>query len=205
MKKIGRILKTTAFFQACALGGLELFNHRVKTSAAKQNLLKPETGHYFNWKHGKIFYHIFGSGKTPLLLIHDATPYSCGSDWARIQYGLLKKYTTYVIDLPGCGRSDKPAVSYTNYFFVQLISDFIDQVIGQKSAVAASGISSSFALMASLQKESRILELFMIDPESPGKLSLVPDNKSRAVKLLLFLPIIGETIYNIHTSRQNTE
>ena len=41
MKKIGRVIKTAAFFQACALGGLAIFNHKVKASATDQNLLKP--------------------------------------------------------------------------------------------------------------------------------------------------------------------
>ena len=205
MKKKMSLLKTICVLQAGALGGLALVNHRIKTSAQAKNLLKPETGHYYDWKLGRIFYHRFGNGENPLLLIHNADPYSSGYEWSRIQNGLLHNYTTYVIDLIGCGRSDKPAVTYTNYLYVQLITDFIRDVIGEKTMVAASGISASFALMASLQENTGVSGLVMVDPLSPKKLSKVPGKRSMALKVLLSLPIIGESIYNILTSKQNTE
>ncbi len=205
MKKSRHLFRTCMFLQACALGGLWLINRKVSESALEKNILKPETGHFYDWKQNRVFYHVLGNGQKPLLLIHNADPYSCGAEWSRVQNGLLKDYTLYVIDLPGCGRSDKPAMTYTNYYYVQLITDFIKDVIGEKTAVAATGISASFALMASLKEESLLSGLVMIDPYSPKKLAQVPGTRSRAVKLMLSLPVIGEAVYNILTSRQNTE
>lgn len=205
MNKKRHLLQNITVLNAAALGGLYLINRHVKKAGLAKNLLRPETGHFYNWKYGQVFYHVQGTGRTPLLLIHDAGAYFSGQDWIRIQNGLLKNYTVYTIDLPGCGRSDKPAMTYTNYFYVRLIHDFIADVIGEKTLIAAAGISSSFALMASIEEPSQISGLIMVDPVHPKKLAQVPGRRSRAVKTLLSLPIIGEAIYHMLTSKQNTE
>lgn len=54
---------------------------------------------------------------------------------------LEKHYTVYTIDLLGCGRSDKPYLTYTNYLYVQLLTDFIHDVIGERPDVVTTGNS----------------------------------------------------------------
>ena len=61
---------------------------------------------------------------------------------------LEKTNTVYTIDLLGCGRSDKPNITYTNYLYVQLIDNFIKDVIKEKTDVVATGSSVSFTVMA---------------------------------------------------------
>ena len=45
---------------------------------------------------------------------------------------LAENHAVYALDLLGCGRSEKPKITYTNYLYVQLISDFIKNVIHEK-------------------------------------------------------------------------
>ena len=52
------------------------------------------------------------------------------------------------MDLLGCGCSDRPKITYTNFLYVQLITDFIKAVIKQPTDVLTSGLSGSFAVMA---------------------------------------------------------
>ena len=61
---------------------------------------------------------------------------------------LKDHYTVYTIDLLGCGRSEKPNLTYTNFLYVQLISDFIKSEIGRRTDVVAVGASSSILTMA---------------------------------------------------------
>lgn len=72
-----------------------------------------------------------GSG-SPVLLIHDMLPGACGYEWNRIEEELAMEHTVYTIDLLGCGRSEKPGMTYTNFVYVQVICDFIRNVIGEK-------------------------------------------------------------------------
>ena len=81
-----------------------------------------------------------GTG-TPMLLLHDLHCASSGREWQYIEDTLAKDHTVYTLDLLGCGRSDKPAITYTNFLYVQLIVTFIKQVIGCPTDVIASGLS----------------------------------------------------------------
>ena len=58
-----------------------------------------------------ILYTKKGSG-SPVLLIHDIVPGACGYEWNRIEEELAMEHTVYTIDLLGCGRSEKPGVTY---------------------------------------------------------------------------------------------
>lgn len=61
---------------------------------------------------------------------------------------LEKQHTVYTIDLLGCGRSEKPYLTYTNYLYVQLITDFVKEVIKDTPTVIATGSSISFVTLA---------------------------------------------------------
>ena len=62
-----------------------------------------------------------------MLLLHDLHCASSGREWQYIEDTLAQDHTVYTLDLLGCGRSDKPAITYTNFLYVQLIVTFIKQ------------------------------------------------------------------------------
>ena len=103
-------------------------NKFVESSALLRKLLKINSGYYYNWKHGSIYYTKQGHGD-PLLLIHDLYPSSSSAEWNEVIEDLSQSHTVYAIDLPGCGRSAKPHITYVNYFYTQLLSDFVTDVI----------------------------------------------------------------------------
>ena len=93
----------------------------------------------------------------PVLLIHDTNSASSSVEWSKISKRLQKKHTVYTMDLLGCGLSDKPGLSYTNYMYVQLITAFIKDIIKSKTSVVASNLSSSFVIMAN-QLDASIID-----------------------------------------------
>ena len=122
-------------------------NKAISVSSSMKNLLKTERGKFFNWRYGNIYYTKQGKG-TPLLLIHDLNPASSSYEWEKIAKHLAKHHTVYKLDLLGCGRSEKPNMTYSNYLYVQLITDFIKNIIGAKADIISTGESSSFTLLA---------------------------------------------------------
>lgn len=172
--------------------------------ATVDNLLKTTDGRTYEWRFGNIFYTKKGNG-SPLLLIHDLNPASSGYEWHRIENQLAKKYTVYTIDLLGCGRSDKPDVTYTNFLYVQLVTDFIKNIIGEKTDVIATGESSSFVVMACKNDPTIIDRIMMINPLSTTFLAQVPTKKSKIQKFLISMPILGTLLYNIFVSRREIE
>lgn len=179
-----------------------VINKIIYFVATLDNLLSKPEGHYYEWRFGNIFYTKQGDGK-PILLIHDLNTMSSGYEWNKLVNHLAKTNTVYVIDLPGCGRSQKPNITYTNYLYVQMVTDFIKQIIGEKTDVISNGLSSSFILMACHNDDTIIDKIVMVSPHSFTSLNKMPGRNTKILKMLINTPIIGTFVYNILFSRKN--
>lgn len=204
MKKNKHKLITIGILLTLATGIIYVINHLIFVSSVIKNILKSKKSNYFKWRFGNIYYTKQGTG-SPLLLIHDLTPYSSGYEWNNILDELIKEHTVYVIDLLGCGRSDKPKITYTNYLFVQILCDFIKNVIGERTDVIASGYSSSFAVMACKNEENLFGKIMLINPPALSSLNKAPNRKTKLHKFLLEIPVFGTLVYNMITCRDNIE
>lgn len=194
--KIKSKLKYIVLFSSVTAFTISVINKLIYISSTINNKINPNKGSFYNWRFGNIFYTKNGTG-SPLLLIHDLDVCSSSSEWKSIEKELAKKHTVYTLDLLGCGRSDKPYLTYTNYLYVQLISDFIKNIIGHKTDVIASGASCSFTIMACHNDANIFNKLIVINPEDLFKLNYIPSNKSISLKALIDAPIAGTLIYNI--------
>lgn len=187
---------------ALAAGTIHMINRFVDMTAEIKNILKSQNGEYFEWKNGRIFYTKRGTG-SPLLLIHELNPISSSYEWCRTVKKLEKNHTVYTIDLLGCGRSEKPYLTYTNYLYVQLLTDFIHNVIGEAPDVITTNNSVSFAVLAQNMNKNLIKHIIAINPPALGTFERTPDKFSTVKKTLLELPIIGTFIYNLRTHETN--
>lgn len=177
-------------------------NKAISISSVMKNLLKTDNGRFYNWRYGNIYYTKQGKG-SPILLIHDLNPASSSYEWNKCIRHFTKKHTVYTLDLLGCGRSDKPNMTYSNYLFVQQITDFIKEVIGEQPDVVVTGESSSFTLMACNMNPDQFNKIIVINPSSLMDLCKTPNKEKNALKFLIDMPIIGTLIYNIVFNSKN--
>lgn len=197
-------VKTILKLDLFALGAMHAANRFVSSIALTNNMLKPGVGKYYRWQHGDVFYHKTGSG-SPIVLIHHLDPSFSSYEWNEIEDQLSVNHTVYSIDLPGCGRSCKENTTYTNYYYVLFLSSFIREVVKKKCIVIASGYSSSFAIMAAMMNDSLIGRIVAVNPKSLKELMLTADNRSKAAAMILSLPIIGTSVYNISQGKDNID
>lgn len=204
MKNWKKKLLTISILTIASTLIMHIINKMISASAVIKNLLSNTQGNYYDWKFGKIYYKKSGHG-APLLLIHDLSV--CGNDqeWNKLLPELERKYTVYTLDLLGCGRSDKPKITYTNFLYVQLITDFVKNVIKQKTNVIATGLSASFTIMTCINDYTVFDKLMFISPEDLAVLNHVPTNRSKVAKFILEIPVLGTLIYNIIVNKPNTE
>lgn len=195
-------IKHFFFLTALAAGAIHLTNRFVDITAEMKNILKPQNGEYYHWKYGNIFYTKRGSG-SPVLLVHELNPISSSYEWCRLMKKMEKHHTVYTLDLIGCGRSDKPYLTYTNYLYVQLITDFIQNVIGTKPDVITTNHSVSFAVLAQNMNPDLISRIVAINPPSIGSFERTTDRLSVVKKFLLESPLLGTFLYNILTHESN--
>lgn len=191
-----KCMKRFLFVTAGTLSGMYAYNRFVANKANGKNMLPTKNGSYYSWKQGNIFYIKTGSGK-PVLLIHDINSASSSVEWAKIVRRLQKNHTVYAIDLLGCGLSDKPAVSYTIYLYVQMITAFIKDVIGEQTDVVTSELSAPIAIMTNQMDDTVIGKMILINPISLKVLDRAPDRESKLKQNIINLPLIGTFIYNL--------
>lgn len=195
-KKLGY----TGIFLGTAFGAMHVINNIFSYIATADHLLEEDKYEYYDWRFGKIAYKKKGSG-SPVLLIHNLDVCSSSHEWYKVEKELVKINTVYTIDLLGCGCSDRPILTYTNFLYVQLITDFIKHIIGQKTDVIVSCKSSSFVLMACSNDKNIINRVIMINPENLVTLAKIPTKRTKLIKYLLYMPVIGTFIYNLKMNK----
>lgn len=196
MKKKHRIWGAAALYAGIAGAAAYVMNKVAFYLATAKKLLNVQEGQYFDWKFGRIYYEVSGEG-TPLLLIHELAEDGCGREWDCLRNVLAKHYQVYVVDLPGCGRSDKEKMLYTNYLYTAGINAFCEKVIGKKTDIVTSGISSTIAVMASHLSPGLYGKLVLINPESFRHMSKEVSLRERLLSKAMMLPLVGTSIYVI--------
>lgn len=200
MKTKNKLL-TLLTLAAGAAAATAVINKCIKVSATSKNILAESKSLCYKWRFGNIHYTKTGSGK-PILLVHDLTAFSSGYEWTQLVNYLKDQYTVYTIDLLGCGRSEKPDLTYTNFLYVQLLSDFIKSEIGHRTNVITSGASAALIIMACNQSSELFDQIMLINPDSLVTCSQIPNKHAKVYKFILDLPIIGTLLYHIASSKQ---
>lgn len=154
----------------------------------------------YHWRFGQIRYQKCGNGR-PILLIHSIDPCMSSYEWNKIIPPLSQNHTVYTMDLIGCGFSEKPGFLYTNFLYVQLINDFVKDIIGRRTDVICSGNASSIVLMACRNNDSLFDQITMLNPEPISETLQIPTSQSKLIRYFYHLPVIGTLGYNIAFSR----
>lgn len=198
MGKKHSLLKTAV----AATAALYATNTAIDYHAKEKNLCSSAKGQFYDFKYGDIYYQVQGEG-SPLLLIHNLDTISSGYEWSKILKKLEKTHKVYTLDLLGCGQSDKPSLTYTNFLFVQLITSFVRDVICEKTSIVASADASSIAIMANQMDPNLFNEIILINPSDIHEMKMETNNLDMTIKNILFAPLIGTTLYNFYVSEEH--
>lgn len=195
-KQIKNFIATSSFL----LAGMYAANQYIDTRTTQ--ITSSKNNKTFTWKDMHIIYSEKGNEKNPaLLLIHNLYPSSSKEEWYRIDDSLAENYHVFELDLPGCGKSEKQNITYINYMYVQIVSNFINKVIGKKTHVCATAFSSSFVFMATRIHPDLIGKIIVINPSPFDQLVKPVSKKSEYLKKIIELPIIGTFLYNCRMSK----
>lgn len=197
-------LTTTILLAGASIAAIHGINRLHTSLCTVKKLLTNSENYYYEWRFGKIRYQKKGNGN-PLLFIHDLTVGSSNYEYHRLINNLTEKHEVYSLDLLGYGMSDKPAMTYTNNLYEQLISDFIKNVIGRKTSVVVTGESVSFVLMACHNYPDIFNKLVCINPQSLYLQNQIPSRQTKLFKLLIETPVIGTFIYHLFSNRPSIE
>lgn len=200
MNQNGKKIKNIALLLLIAIAIICIINKVINFLSNMKESLPIGNGKFYPWRYGNIYYTKKGNG-SPILLIHDMNPSSSSYEWNKIINNLSRTYTVYAIDLLGCGRSEKPNLTYTNYMYVQLVNDFIKNIIGKSTDIITTGYSVSFVIMACQMEPDNFKKIIGVSPADLYDLAKSPSKKSNMLKYIMEVPIFGSLIYNILMSK----
>lgn len=193
MNKIKRLLKNLILLNLLIL----IINKLINIISNINNIFDSKKLNVFKSSLGDVSYKVIGNGK-PLLLIHNSIPGDSIYEWQYIENNFTDR-KVFVINLLGCGSSEKTLIKYTNYIYVTLVNEFIKKVIKEKTDIVTSSMSCNIGLGSLLNNAMLIDKVIMINPETNTKLS-----RPCYLNLIKF-PIIGSFIYNILYSKNSID
>ncbi|MDR3711059.1 MAG: alpha/beta fold hydrolase [Capsulimonadaceae bacterium] len=154
-------------------------------------------GRFWPWREGDLFVTRHGTGKPPIVLLHGIYAGASSWEWRKNFAALSERFTVYAIDWLGFGLSDKPKIAYSGEMYVEILTQFLRDVVGEPATVIASSLSSVYAIEAARRAPGAIANLVLVCPAGFDRPSDATVSQCKStVKALLDLPVLGTSVYN---------
>ena len=134
-------------------------------------LPNPLGGHrdHFTWRGLDVAYVKRGVGPA-VLLVHSIHACAWSMEWRYVVPALAQRFTTYSIDLPGFGASSHPPLHYTADLYVDLLGDFLADVIGESTIVVGSSLGGTYAIAMAARHPEFVRAVCTIGPAGVSRL-----------------------------------
>ena len=206
VSKLGNIWKTMLAGGA-GVAALAAMNATIKRKASDpDNSALGGEAHFYEWKHGRVFYKTAGQQNRglPLLFVHGVGAGVSSFMWRKNFDELARIFRVYALDLLGFGLSDKPPTApYSADLYVELLSDFIRQVTGSPVNMLASSVGGAYAIRVADEHPELINAMILNAPTGADKLSNRPGMAGAAFYGLLQSPVLGTSFYNVMASERS--
>lgn len=199
-----RRLTTVLALAGGAVAGLGALNTWLSWRAGPLESSLPGQSRFYHWiRNGElynIFYKVNGDG-SPVVLVHGINAAASSEEMRASFTGLSQSHRVYAIDLLGFGLSDRPGRAYTASDYVDLIDDFLRDVVQQPAAIIASSLSAAYAIAVAAHAPERVTALILICPTGLQRLADPPQTRQRLVGQVLRLPVLGSALFNLLVAR----
>ncbi|MFC3478809.1 alpha/beta fold hydrolase [Halobacterium litoreum] len=181
---------------AGAVGGLAVTELANRALRARAGTLQPALGgdqRTHRWRGFDVAYAEAGDPDAPdVVLLHGVHAAGSSREFADVFDALAEDYHVLAPDLPGFGRTDRPAVAYTSNLYEGFVADFLSEV-ADDPVVVASSLTGSWAAMAA--NDADVSGLVLVCPTA--------DTGARRpwVRRLVRTPVVGSGLFNALTSK----
>lgn len=182
------------------LTGMYAANKLIYKNTPKLESVLDGDKKYFNTKYGQIFYVKNGDGE-PLIFVHGLASGVSSFAWRKNFEELAKHFTVYAIDLPGFGKSDKKAIIYKPYMYIDVLRAFAKDVVGEPAYVISSSQSSAYIFQLEYENPGMFKKIIAVCPTGIFELSSPPTLNQKLLSFSFRTPIIGTFAYNVMVSK----
>ncbi len=137
----------------------------------------------------ELYYYEAGDPKQPtILMIHGLGDEA--DTWRHVFLPLAKQFHVIAVDLPGFGRSDKPALDYTPDFMQSAIMALLETLQIQNVILIGSSLGAILSHSLALTHPEKVVGLILAD----GGLLQTTRMGDRSLTLMA-IPLLGEWFY----------
>jgi pimeloyl-ACP methyl ester carboxylesterase len=168
--------------------------HIMETPQPLESLL-PGEARIYRWQRSHIFYKVLGPEAAPALVLLHAPGIGASSfEMRKIMEPLAAGFRVYAPDLPGFGLSDRLHRDYSAAIYIEMVQDFLRDVVEKPATLVASGLSCNYAVAAAQRSPELCEGLVLI---SPAQLF----SKSQQRSTLTQMPVLGTLLYPLASIR----
>ncbi len=206
-KKKKHPIRNTLGLSALATAGLAWNNQRLwKNTPALESKLEGR-GKYFTSRWGQVYYKEAGSPENPpVVLVHGVGAGASSYEWRKNFEALSHDFHVYAYDLLGFGKSERSVtVSYNADLYVDLLTDFLREVVKRPAAVMAASLAGGHAIQVANRFPEMVNALVLLQPAGNNLSAGIagPNVTGSFSYPILRLPILGQGLFSFVASRFN--
>jgi pimeloyl-ACP methyl ester carboxylesterase len=188
-----------------AIGVPALFNAAIAREARRVAATSWGRRHRYAWELGDVVFQRLGDGDPPLVLLHSFGPGHDAVEWREVAQELGRRFQVFAPDLPGWGRSDRPALDYDAELYIDFLIDFLIDLVRRRAVLVAAGLAGAYAAQVAVDRPELVRGLVLVAPLGIDLGSDEPDMKDAVIHRLLRLPVVGTSALNVYSSRRGIE
>ncbi|MDX1997454.1 MAG: alpha/beta fold hydrolase [Thermoanaerobaculia bacterium] len=156
----------------------------------------------FDWReHGVVYYQSGPAGAPPVVLVHSIHAAASAWEWRGLFGELAGDHRVYAYDLLGFGASERPEVEYDADLYVELLRDFLAEVVEGPAHVVAASLSGAHALVLAAEAPELFASLTVVNPTGLVTQAGGQGWGGLALETLVRTPFVGEALFNLLVSR----
>jgi pimeloyl-ACP methyl ester carboxylesterase len=136
-----------------------------------------------------------------VVLVHAAYAAASAREMRQPFGRLARDHRVMAYDLLGFGASDRPPLAYDGALYVELMGDFLAEVVGEPCHVVASSLSAGHALHAACRWPEHFRSLVLVNPAGMVGLTDGKGPARRLAEAAVRAPLLGEALFRALVSR----
>jgi pimeloyl-ACP methyl ester carboxylesterase len=168
------------------------------------------------WRGYRVAYVVRGHGaadRPPLLFVHSIHAAAWSAEW-RHNVAVLagadadgvdgefgSGHTCFALDLLGFGASDRPPIRYQAQLYIDLIRDFLTDVVGEPAVVIGSSLGGTYAIAVGAAFPQLVRAVVAVGPAGVTRLAEPGGKLNDAVQGLFRSNVPGTALFSALVSR----
>lgn len=153
----------------------------------------------FVWRGQHIAYVVRGHGD-PVVFVHSIHAAAWNAEWRHVMPA-LEEHRCYALDLMGFGASDRPGVHYTAELYLQLLHDFLVEVVAEPALLVGSSLGATYTVAVAADHPQLARGVVAIGPAGVSRLYKQGGAPFGVIETAFRAPGIGAALFKALVSR----